>query len=56
MTTAIAVPGNTASTFLTHFFGSGLVDDTYVVERFKGLCCKPDVGVSQIRTTTVLSS
>ena len=22
----------------------------------KGLCCKPDVGVSQIRTTTVLSS
>ena len=35
MTTAIAVPGNTASTFLTHFFGTGLVDDTYVVERFK---------------------
>ena len=23
---------------------------------FVGLCCKPDVGVSQIRTTTVLSS
>ena len=23
---------------------------------FHGLCCKPDVGVSQIRTTTVLSS
>ena len=22
----------------------------------QGLCCKPDVGVSQIRTTTVLSS
>ncbi len=22
----------------------------------RGLCCKPDVGVSQIRTTTVLSS
>ena len=22
----------------------------------EGLCCKPDVGVSQIRTTTVLSS
>jgi len=36
MTTAIAVPGNTASTFLTHIFGTGLVDDTYVVERFKG--------------------
>ena len=37
MTTAIAIPGNTASTFLTHFFGSGLVDDRYVVERFKAL-------------------
>ena len=24
--------------------------------RLRGLCCKPDVGVSQIRTTTVLSS
>ncbi len=35
MTTAIAVPGNTAATFLTHIFGTGLVDDTYVVERFK---------------------
>ncbi len=37
MTAAIAIPGNTASTFLTHFFGSGLADDTYVVERFKAL-------------------
>ena len=35
MSTAIATPGNTASTFLTHFFGSGLADDTYVIERFK---------------------
>lgn len=35
MTAALAIPGNTASTFLTHFFGSGLADDTYVVERFK---------------------
>ena len=35
MSTAVAIPGNTASTFLTHFFGSGLADDTYVVERFK---------------------
>ena len=35
MTTAIAMPGNSASTFLTHFFGSGLADDRYVVERFK---------------------
>ena len=37
MTTAIAIPGNTASTFLTHFFGSGLADQRYVVERFKAL-------------------
>ena len=37
MTTAIAVPGNSASTFLTHFFGSGLSDDTYAVERFKAM-------------------
>ncbi len=35
MSTAFAIPGNTASTFLTHFFGSGLSDDTYAVERFK---------------------
>ncbi len=35
MSTAIAMPGDSASTFLTHFFGSGLVDDRYVVERFK---------------------
>ena len=31
--------GNTASTFLTHFFGSGLADDRYVVKRFKALAC-----------------
>ncbi len=37
MSAAIAVPRNTAATFLTHFFGSGLADDTYVVERFKAL-------------------
>ena len=35
MSTAIAIPGNTASTFLVHLFGSGLADDRYVVERFK---------------------
>ena len=35
MITAMAIPGNTASTFLTHFFGSGLADERYVVERFK---------------------
>ena len=35
MSAAIAFPCNTASTFLTHFFGSGLADQRYVVERFK---------------------
>ena len=35
MSTAIAMRCNSASTFLTHFFGSGLADDRYVVERFK---------------------
>ena len=37
MSAAIAMPGNTGATYLTHFFGSGLSDDTYVVERFKAL-------------------
>ncbi|MDE0256366.1 MAG: hypothetical protein OYG32_16360 [Rhodospirillaceae bacterium] len=35
MTAAMAMPGNTAATFLVHFFGTGLADDRYVVERFK---------------------
>ena len=35
MSTAIAFPDNTASTFLTHFFGGSLADDRYVVERFR---------------------
>ena len=34
MTAAMAMPGNTADTFLVHFFGTGLADDKYVVERF----------------------
>ena len=33
-TTAIEFSGNTASTFLTHFFGSGLAEEFYVVETF----------------------
>ena len=37
MTTAIAIPGNTTTTFLTHFFGGGLADHRYIVERFKAL-------------------
>ena len=35
MTAAMAIPGNTAETFLVHFFGTGLTDDRYVVERFR---------------------
>ena len=31
----MAMPGNTAETFLVHFFGTGLADDRYVVERFR---------------------
>ncbi|MYG53223.1 MAG: hypothetical protein F4204_13015 [Rhodospirillaceae bacterium] len=34
MTAALAMPGNTASTYLIHLFGTGLADDRYVVERF----------------------
>ena len=38
MSAALAIPGNTAATFLTHFFGPGLADDDrYVVERFKAM-------------------
>ena len=36
MATAMAMPGNTASTFLLHYFGGGLEgDDRFVVERFR---------------------
>ena len=35
MNAAMAMPGNTAATFLVHLFGSGLTDDKYVIERFK---------------------
>ena len=35
MTAAMAMPGNTADTFVVHFFGTGLTDDRYVVERFR---------------------
>lgn len=37
MTAAMAMPSNTAATFLTHFFGAGIVEDICVVERFRGL-------------------
>ena len=35
MSTAIALPSNTATTFLSHIFGTCLADDRYVVEHFK---------------------
>ena len=34
MTAAMALPGNTAETFLVHLFGTGLADEKYVVEKF----------------------
>ena len=34
MTAAMAMPGNTADTYLVHFFGTGLADEKYVVEKF----------------------
>ena len=38
MSTATAIPGKTANTFLVHYFGVGLDgDDRFVVERFKTL-------------------
>ena len=37
MTAAMAMPGNTADTFLVHFFGTGLADEKYVVERFRAM-------------------
>ena len=37
MTAAIAMPGNTAATFLVHYFGTGLADDRYVIEKFRAL-------------------
>ncbi len=37
MSAAIALPGNTAATFLTHFFGPGLADDRYAVEKFRAM-------------------
>ncbi|MCY4588935.1 MAG: hypothetical protein OXB98_23165 [Bryobacterales bacterium] len=37
MTAAMAMPRNTADMFLVHFFGTGLADDQYVVERIRVL-------------------
>ncbi len=38
----MAMPGNTAETFLVHFFGTGLADERYVVERFRA-CADGDI-------------
>ena len=37
MTAAMAMPGNTASTYLVHLFGTGLADERFVVEKFRAL-------------------
>ena len=47
MTAAMALPGNTADTFLVHLFGTGLADEKYVVERFKAMA---DGDIRPIRT------
>ena len=41
MSTALAISGSTAATFLTHFFGPGLADERYVVERFQTYVAQP---------------
>ena len=37
MNTAMALPGNSDSTFLTHLFARGFEDQRYVVERFQAM-------------------
>ena len=37
MNTAMALPGNSDSTFLTHLLARGLEDERYVVERFQAM-------------------
>ena len=37
MSTAMAMPGNTTSTYLVHLFGTGLADERFVVEKFRAL-------------------
>ena len=49
MTAAMAIPGNTAETFPVQFFGTGLADDRYVVERFRALA---DGDIRPIRPKT----
>ncbi len=49
MTAAMAMPGNTEDTFLVHFFGTGLADEKYVVERFRAMA---DGDIRPIRPET----
>ena len=37
MNAALALPGNSDNTFLTHMLARGLEDDRYVVERFQAM-------------------
>ncbi len=37
MSTAVALPDNTAATFATQFFGPGLADDRCTVERYQAM-------------------
>ena len=37
MNMAMAIPGNSDSTFLTHLLACGLEDERYVVERFQAM-------------------
>ena len=54
MNAAIAVPDNTAGTFLVHFFGTGFADERYVAERDRTECCRetPERQPSKERMTT----
>ncbi len=44
MSDATAVPGNMVATFFNHFFGPGLTDDRYVIEK-----AQPDQSASSGR-------
>ncbi len=59
MTAAMAIPGNTAETFLVHFFGTGLADDRYVVERYRavsdGVDAPPD-GIAMCQVDGVVNA
>ena len=55
--TTMAMPGNTASTYLIHLFGTGLADERFVVEKFRALAngeirpVEPDATTAKGRRT-----